>query len=262
MIALGETDPTSAEVPFFLPLATNPTTGVTGHNFASGEVLLKLPGQSWFNVAVGQIVEKGFGRYCVQLTTAQTQVAGNVYVRSVVAGAQPGVFDEEIGTEGGDLQVAVGGGIPFFLPNSVDPVNGAPIIGHNFVLGEVQIRLPRASYVNVPIAQISEVGYGAYEVAVLPSQAVKGKAFIFASVTGAQPFEAFATILSPGVGVAASSPTTATGATTPASRTKQGLSGALVFPLGGYGSVPVVATNHPAAALNRLCEQFRSTTPG
>lgn len=200
MIALGETDPTSAEVPFFLPMAASPLLGLAGHVFALGEVTLALPGGGPFSAATSQIVEKGFGRYCVRLAPSQCAVGGNVYVRAVVTGAQPYTGVEEIGTAGGDMYEGIGGRVPFNLPNSTDPIFGSPLTGHTFTLGEVQVCLPRTGYVNALLGNIFEIGFGAYELAIPAASALRGKVFVFAQVTGAQRFEGFATILNVGSG--------------------------------------------------------------
>lgn len=241
MIATNEATASAAEVPFFLPLSTDPiNTGLTGHVFVLGEVQIKLPGAGWTNATVASVVEKGFGRYCVQLSAAQTALGGNVYIRAVVSGAQSYTGVEEIGTAGGDIFVGVGGPLSFYLPNSVDPVNGAPITGHTFVPGEVQVCLPGGAYANATVGNISEVGFGSYELALTPAQTTtRGKAFIYALVAGAQRFEGFSTILNVG-------------------------SPALVIPPPSQ-SIPALSPTvaasmaaHVVAALNRLPLQFRN----
>lgn len=240
MIALNEATPSAAEVPFFMPTVANPLVGLTGHVFTLGEVQIMLPGGSWTNAALSSIVEKGFGRYCVRLDATQTTVAGNVYVRSVVSGAQNYTGIEEIGQAGGDMFEDVGGRVPFYLPNASDPVFGAPVTGHVFSLGEVQVCLPNAGYVNASLLNISEVGFGMYEVAVTPAQAVRGKVFVYASVTGAQRFEGYATVLNAGTATPVPIPPAPTPVTTPLLA----------------GSTAIVS--HVLAAVNRLPSQFRS----
>lgn len=239
MIALNETDPTAAEIPFFLPLSSDPlgATGLTGHVFTLGEVQLRLPGGSFGNATVANIVEKGFGRYCVQLQSSQTMMAGLAYVQATVSGAQPYTGTEQIGVFGGDIPLGAGGSIPFFLPNALDPVFGAPVTGHVFVTGEVQFCLPGGAYANATVGNISEIGDGAYELALTPAQAARrGKAFIYVLVSGAQRYEGYATILNPGTST--SSTTTAVGAA-PATVT--------------FASS---ALDHVASALGRLPAQF------
>lgn len=243
MIALNEPLATAAEVPFFLPLATNPiAAGLTGHSFSLGEVQVHLPGGVWFNVSTGQIVEKGFGRYAVQLTAAQCAVAGQVYVNAVVSGAQPYDGSEEVGTAGGDIGVGVAGVFPVFLANATDPINGAPITGHSWATGEVQVCLPGGSYANADVTKISEVGLGNYELALSTAQtAARGKIYLIATVSGAQRFEGWVTVLNPG-GIPLS-----TGGST-----------AVPAPTTTASGVPALV-NHAAAAHNRLAQQFRSS---
>lgn len=199
MIALNETSAAAAEVPFFLPLTTSPIVpGLTGHSFSSGEVTICLPGGSFFSVSTSQIVEKGYGRYCVQLTALQCTVPGLVYVHASVSSAQPYNGNETIGSSGGDLQVSVGGYIPFFLPNATNPVYGSPVTGHSFSTGEVQLCLPGGSYANASTSNIIELGNGAYALLVTAGQAAsRGKAFIYTNVSGAQPYEGYVDILTP-----------------------------------------------------------------
>lgn len=205
MIAVGETEPAAAEVPFFLPLTTNPiNAGLTGHAFVLGEVQINIPdGGGWINAPLGQIVEKGFGRYCVQLTEAQCTNAGMVYIRVVISGgaAQPYSGDEEIGTLGGDIPVDGSDVFVFDLPNGTDPVFGTPVTGHSFTAGEVQICLPGGTYANANLSDITEVGNGLYNLAVHgASTANRGKAFVYVSVAGSQRFEGYLTILDPASG--------------------------------------------------------------
>lgn len=239
MIALNEATLTAAEVPFFMPLISNPLLGLTAHVFTLGEVQIMLPGGAWINATLSSIVEKGFGRYCVQLTSAQTAVAGNVYIRSVVSGAQNYVGIEEIAQAGGDLFEGIGGRVPFYLPNSSDPVFGAPVTGHVFTLGEVLVCLPGTGYVNATLLNIFEIGFGMYELAITAGQATRGKVFVYAAVSGAQRFEGFATILSVSGG-SAPIPVPPVPVPTPLPS----------------GSTAIVG--HVLAAVNRLPSQFRS----
>lgn len=239
MIALNETDPTSAEIPFFLPLVTAPVgPGLTGHAFVLGEVQLQLPGGSFFNVAVSQIVEKDYGWYAVQLTAAQTVLAGQVFVNANISGAQPYNGVEDIGVSGGDIFVSTAGEIPFFLPQSSNPIYGPPITGHSFTTGEVQVRYARAGLASPSPASIREVGLGSYALQVSGASAVKGKAFLYAQVSGAQFYSGFITILS--AGSVSPSPTPPSPIPSP-------------IPITAAGYV-----DHIALALARLPMQFRS----
>ena len=198
MIATNETDESAAEVPFFLPTTSNPNTGLAGYSFALGDVQIKLPGGAWINATLPKIREVGFGQYAVRLMSSQTLTAGTVYVRATVTGAQPYFGSEVISDQGGDITVLGDGVFPFYLPQVADPVYGSPITGHTFTLGEVQIALPNAGFVNANITKIAEVGFGAYAYQLLNADGAtgrKGKAYLFANVSGAQKFLGFITIL-------------------------------------------------------------------
>ena len=198
MILLGEAIPAAAEVPFFLPLSTDPiNSGLTGHSFSSGEVVMQLPGGAFFNVSVGQIVEKGFGQYAVQLNSGQTGTAGTVYIRAVISGAQPYTGTEEIANAEGEIFLNASDVVPFFLPNATDPVNGSPVTGHSFSSGEIKVCLPGSnSFINATVGDISEVGHGLYELAISGSEtATRGKIYLFAFVSGSQRYGSFESIL-------------------------------------------------------------------
>ena len=243
MIALNETNPYAAEVAFTLPLDSDPLTGLTGWTFTLGEVQVKLPGQAWTNIPVIQIVEKGYGRFAVRLSSGQCSVAGDVFIRADISGTQLYFGSDVIGTLGGDIQEnSSTGSVPFFLPSATDPVNGAPLTGYTFALGEVRVCLPNSSYVNADPAQIEEIGFGGYRLKLTAAQtAQRGKVFVYANVAGYQRFEGYNTILGAGVGGVASPPE--------------------VIPI----PVPIVYgdpeyVNHYALSLNRLPQQFRSGT--
>lgn len=204
MIALNETNDYAAEVAFNLPLSSDPITGLTGHAFTLGEVQIKLPGLAWADADLAKIVEKGYGRFCVRLAPGQCTTAGDVFVRATVSGTQNYFGGDVIGVLGGDIPVGEEGSISFFLPDEDDPIDGSPLTGHTFATGEIRICLPNDTYEDVDTSQIEEVGYGGYKVNLTEEQtATRGKAFLYANVTGYQPFEGYTTIL--GTGVATSS---------------------------------------------------------
>ena len=185
MIALNETVEASAEVPFFLPDNSNLPDGLAGHTFTLGEVQIKLPGGGWIDVVVIKIREVGFGQYAARLTAAQTGTSGTVYIRATVTGAQPYFGSEIISDQGGDVALSQNGMIPFFLPNHDDPVNGTPVTGHTFVLGEVKVALPNASLVSASLGKIVEIGFGGYAYELLATDgdtALRGKAYLFADI--------------------------------------------------------------------------------
>jgi hypothetical protein len=123
-----------------------------------------------------------------------------VVVNAVVSGAQPYNGFDVIGTSGGDIQVGVAGYILFFLANASNPVYGSPVTGHSFASGEVMLCLPGGSYANANTSAIIELGLGSYALGLTTSQtALRGKAFLYASVSGASNFETYVDILSPGI---------------------------------------------------------------
>lgn len=250
MIALNETNEYAAEVPFTLPLATDPLTGLTGWTFSLGEVQIRLPGSLiWINVLVSKIVEKGYGRFCARLTASQTNVAGIVAIRVAVAGTQPYFGSETIGTLGGDIPQNGAGYVLFFLPDAVDPVYGSPITGANFaVSGLLRICLPNATYRDCTVGELASVinlGFGGYALPLDASLTVNaGKVFVYAEYPGAQRFEGYSTIL--GTGIAPAPPTPP-----------------------GPDPIPSPITvddpefvDHVAAALDRLPEQFKFESTG
>lgn len=249
MIALNEADEYAAEVPFTLPLATDPLTGLTGWSFSLGEVQIRLPGAgAWINVALAKIVEKGYGRFCARLTSAQTTTAGIVSVLANVTGAteQPYVGTETIGQLGGDVPVNGTGYFMFDLPDSVDPVYASPITTANFTAsGVVRICLPNASYRDATLGELNAIvnlGNGLYAFALTTAHtATKGKIFLYVTYPGAQRFEGYSEVL--GIGAAAPA-----ASVTP-------LVSRVISPI-TYGDPTYV--DHARAAINRLPEQFRS----
>lgn len=207
MIALNETNEYAAEVPFTLPLATDPLTGLTGWVFTLGEVKIRLPGSLvWIDVAINKIVEKGYGRFCARLTSSQTTTAGTVSIRASVAGTQPYFGTETISTLGGDIGLLDEGYLTFFLPDSTDPVYGSPIDTADFTTsGLVRICLPDEVYRDATtdeLASIVNLGYGGYAFPVDASHTAKtGKIFIYVEYPSAQRFESYSTVLGTGLPV-------------------------------------------------------------
>lgn len=256
MIALNETQEYAAEIPFTLPLAADPLTGLTGWAFTLGEVQIRLPGAgSWINVAISKIVEKGYGRFCARLSAAQCATTGAVALLANVSGSseQPYVGVETIGELGGDVLVGGTGFIFFYLPNSVDPVYGVPVSGADFVgAGTLRICLPNDVYRDATPSEkatVLNLGNGCYAFPLTTAlTATRGKVFLYAEYPGAQRFEGYSMIL--GVGAApGATPTSGSG--------------------GGSGFTPVRSpidygdpeyVDHILGALNRLPEQFRTGT--
>lgn len=217
MIALNETNEYAAEVPFTLPLESDPLTGLTGWTFTLGEVQIRLPGSLvWINVAVNKIVEKGYGRFCARLTSAQTTTEGNVYIRASVTGTQPYFGNEIISTLGGDIAQGGSGYIVLFLPDEVDPVYGSPIDTADFTSsGLVRLCFPDDVYRDATTDELNSIvnlGYGGYALPVTDTDKA-GKVFIYVEYPGAQRFEGYSTIL--GTGVATVSTPTPTPITVP-----------------------------------------------
>lgn len=68
-----------AEIPINL-FDANTGAAITGHVWVTGEVLIALPGGTMQNANVANIVEKGRGRYALQLTAAESATTGGVYL--------------------------------------------------------------------------------------------------------------------------------------------------------------------------------------
>lgn len=207
MIALNESLEYAAEVPFDLPLATDPLTGLTGWVFTLGEVQIRLPGAvAWINVATNKIVEKGYGRFAARLTFSQTTTAGKVAIRAIVADTQPYIGSETIGELGGDVPVNGTGYAFIYLPDEVDPIYGTAIATADFTAGGlVRVCLPNASYRDATLAELNAIvnlGFGAYAFPItLDHTATRGKLYLYVTYPGAQRFEDYTEIL----GVGASS---------------------------------------------------------
>lgn len=246
MIALNETQEYAAEVAFTLPLDSDPLTGLTGWTFTLGEVQIKLPGAgSWINVAVNKIVEKGYGRFAARLTAAQTTTAGIVAIKVSVTNTQPFFGYETIGTLGGDIPQNGTGYLLFYLPDSVDPVYGAPVSTANFSSsGTLRICLPDAAYRDCTSgekASVINLGFGGYALPLDTTHTVKkGKAFIRAEYTGAQSFESYSTILGAELAVSVPTPPTPVTASVP-----------ITSPVSTYKDLLT-------AAVSRLCEYSKS----
>lgn len=198
MIRVAEPHDYAAEILFYLPLAADPRLPKLAHVFTLGEVQIKLgPSGSWVDVALDRIVERGRGWYAIRLTAPQRAAATEIAYQAVCAGAQPDRGSEVVAAElGGDIAQGAAGVLTFYLPNESDPVYGAPVEGHEFVLGEVELNLPDDAFGDVALADIVEFGGGLYGVLVDATQTAKrGKAIVFAEVPGAQHFSGYRTIL-------------------------------------------------------------------
>lgn len=207
MIALNETNEYAAEVLFFLPDTANLPYGKLAHSFTLGEVQYDL-GAGFIDVQLVKIVERGHGWYAIRLTAAQCVSAIELAYSATCADAQPDRGTETIGTAGGEIPKNGTGVIPFYLPQAADPVYGAPITGHTFVAGEVELSLPDGAFVALdPVAEpwrIIERGNGLYWVVLDTDDTVKaGKAIVFADIgVTSQPASSHRTILGNGVSVA------------------------------------------------------------
>lgn len=83
MILLGASG-AQAEITFSLTVAGSP---VTGKVWSTGELKLRLPGGTYANATVANIVEYGLGKYAVQLTSSETANPGVAAIEVNVAGA-------------------------------------------------------------------------------------------------------------------------------------------------------------------------------
>ncbi len=212
MIALNETDEAAAEVAFTLPLASDPLTGLTGYVWALGEVQIRLPGAgSWVDAATIKIIEKGYGRFAVRLSSGQCTTAGTVAIYATVTtpGVQPYLGTETIGTTGGDISEGGTGYLMFYLADAVDPVYGAPLTGTFSTLPGALARVcwPDSVYATVAASSVVEFGFGLYGIPVTAGDAVRGKAYYYAEATDAQRFESYSTILTAQEVIAAVTPT-------------------------------------------------------
>lgn len=243
MIALNEALESAAEIPFFLPQDSNPLAGLTGHSFTLGEVKVRLPGAgSFVDVAVNKIREIGFGWYAARLTSSQTTTAGTAIISVEVSGAQPYRGSEVIGVLGGDVSVGEAGFIYFYLPQSADPIYGAPVTSYVFDDDDVYVALPDDTFEAVAGATIVEFGNGFYGAPLSSSNtATRGKALVYATATGAQPFSSWITILDAQV-VVAPTPTP----TPPL----------IALPV----TVDVVLVDHAQTAVERLCQFAKDRT--
>lgn len=197
MIRTGEPNDYAAEILFYLAQASDPRLPKIDHVFVLGEVRIKLgAGGAWTNVTLDRLLQRGRGWYAIRLTAGQRAAAAEVAYEAVCADAQPDRGTEVVGALSGDIAAGAGGVIPFYLPNENDPIYGAPVAGHVFVLGQVELALPDNAFGNVATADIVEYGGGMYGVLVSATQTAKrGKAIVVANVPGAQRFSGYRTIL-------------------------------------------------------------------
>lgn len=254
-ILAGETLEYAAEVPFFLPLESDPT-GPDGklahpwHDVGDGttdELQVFLPGSLVFaNATIAKIREVGHGRYALRLTQPQCVLGGAVLLRTNVDGTQRDFVVEVIGAASGDIPVGGDGYFVFLLSDHDDPIGAPRITGHEFLDGEVEIALPNGVLQNADVGDVVEFGDGSYGLKLTAASgqtALRGKAYIYVNVPGAQRFEGYITIMgAPTSGVSPTPPSTPTPA-----------SSSTVAPT----PTPVVFIDHAEAAVNRLVEQFR-----
>jgi hypothetical protein len=254
VIALDETNEYAAEVPVYMPLASNPIAGKLGiawHDAGGGrtdEFQYRVPGGSWQNAIIAKIIEKGFGTYALRLAAGECTTAGVVTVRArqLDLSAQPCVATEYISQLGGDIAVNGDGYVMFYLADEVDPVFGAPLDSYTFSTGDVKVCLPDGSYANADVSNVTNFGNGTYGLLLKATDGVTtlaGKAYVYVQATGAQPLSAVATILGVGssVPVVPPGPPPIVVSTTLASDTH------------------VLAVDHLAVGLSRLPEQWKFT---
>lgn len=211
MLRTAEPNDYAAEILFFVA-KPNPSTGfiegVTGYVFALGEVQIKLSPADlvWINVPISgplsQVVERGHGWYAIRLTPAQRAAATTVVYQFVSisdpGNTQPDRGTETIGDLSGDIPEGGTGLVIFFLADQTNPVYGAPLVGHVFTSGEVEISLPNDAFALVAPADIVECGGGVY--GAICTGVRRGKVIVYANVTGAQPSSGYKMILGNGSG--------------------------------------------------------------
>lgn len=73
----------AAEVNFSM---TNASGAVTSHSFSTGHLKVCLPGGTYVDATVGNIVSKGLGLWALRLTTGETATLGTVFVKTNVSG--------------------------------------------------------------------------------------------------------------------------------------------------------------------------------
>jgi hypothetical protein len=85
-----------AELPISLFDATT-GAAITGHTWVLGEVLVALPGGTFANATIANIVEKGRGKYALQLTSSETATTGGVQlILDTTNGYAPHSWEETI----------------------------------------------------------------------------------------------------------------------------------------------------------------------
>lgn len=200
MIRPGEPNDYASEILFYLPQVGDPSLPLLGHVFTLGEVRIKIDA-AWNDVTpLSRIVERGHGWYAIQLTPSQRAIAREIAYEANCAAAQPDRGVEIVGELSGDIAEGSPGVLPFFLPDEDDPINGPPVEGHVFTLGEVELSLPDGAFAAVDPLKIIEYGAGLYGVMIDDaSQTTKrGKAIVVANVAGAQRYSGYRTILGAG----------------------------------------------------------------
>lgn len=208
MIVVDEPLATARDIPFHLPLAADPLTGLTGHVFIVGEVQYRLPGGAYMDADPTPgvaIFEVGFGDYVLRLTQAETATPGFVYIYANVPTAQVWSSTEQIGTQGGGILIGETDDakreVAFHIPDATNPLN--PITGHSFIAGEVQIALPGGTYAIADETRVVEKGFGDYALRLTDAQvAARGKVFLHVDIgpTG-QPWSAYYDIVEPAGGL-------------------------------------------------------------
>lgn len=143
----------------------NPITdkGSIGNPWVAGEIKLALPGGAFGDANVANIRNLGRGKYALQLTAAETAIAGMVVVDvDTTNGYRADSWTDYITSTGIAIAQGASGIHAEMLINLYDATDGHPILLHPWVAGELLISTPGNAFGNATVANIRELGRGKY----------------------------------------------------------------------------------------------------
>lgn len=208
MIPSNSSNVYAREHPFFLPLKANLPHGKTGIVWPdvggglTDRVRFRLPGASYANATITQIVEKGFGIYAYRHLQADTVNKGFVYLDADDPDCQSWTGQEQFSSQLGGIIVGETDDnereLAFHLPNSVNPM--IPTLLHAFVSGEVKLYLPGGvGWIDADPTRVVEKGEGDYALRLTDAQVTTaGKIYLYVNVAGSQPWTWWYDIVTPG----------------------------------------------------------------